>query len=152
MVSKIMMENGTRQAFLCDRPPDKLIDEMFKKRLAFYDAAAELEPEQILDQIPITFPIVNVLDRDLFPGIGIFDVEKAEKEARPYFSQVSWILLCQKIVLKGMNNLQSIWDVCTELTTGQTDCGTRYFPSASGPAMVTENPAEDGAWMAAPST
>ena len=69
MVSEIMMEHGTWQAFLCDRPPQKLYDENFRKRFAFYDAAGQLEPEQILDQIPITFPIVNVLDKDLFPGI-----------------------------------------------------------------------------------
>ena len=75
---------------------NELLDEIMKKRLQFYEAARRLDPKEIYDMIPITFPSANVLDRDLFPGVGKFDVEKALGENRPYFSLVSWVLRCQK--------------------------------------------------------
>ena len=107
MVAELQMTDGTWVSFLCERPPDKLLDQIMKKRLEFYEAAKRLEPEAIIDLIPITFPIMNVLDRDLFHGVGRFDVDKALKESHPYFSMVSWIVMCQKIAKGDMVNLGS---------------------------------------------
>ena len=115
MVAELQHDDGTWSSFRCERPPEKLLDEIMKNRLVFYEAAGRLQPEQILDMIPISFPIVNVLDRDLFPGVGYFDVEKATGEHRPYFSNVSWITLCRKIAEEDMHNLGSIFDICEGL-------------------------------------
>ena len=68
-----------------------------------------------MDLIPITFPLCDVLDRDLYPGVGLFDVEKAFEESRPYFSNASWITLCMKIAEDDMSNLASIFEVCERL-------------------------------------
>ena len=104
------MENGHH--FLCERPPNKLIDAIFAKRLEFYEAAGRLQPDQIFQMIPITFPMTNVLDKDLYPGVGYFDVEDAAAMQSPYFSALSWVTLCKKIAAHDMVNLASIFDMC----------------------------------------
>ena len=96
-------------------PPKKLLDAIFQKRLEFYDAAATLTPDEIKGMIPITFPMTHIIDRNLFPGIGRFNVEKADAENQPYFSKVSWIALCRKIAACDMHNLASIFDLCSTL-------------------------------------
>ena len=79
------MDDGSWTSFLCERPPGKLLDAIFEKRLKFYDAAGKLSPDEVMDMIPITFPMANVLNKDLYPGVGIFEVERAMLEQRPCF-------------------------------------------------------------------
>ena len=107
---------GLWGAFLCDRPPLKLYEHIVKKRLAFYEAARRLSPEEILDLVPITFPITNVVDRGLCPGVGKIDVDGELRRGAPYFSMTSWITLCMKIALGDMHNLGSIFDTCEQLS------------------------------------
>ena len=112
MVAELMMDDGAWSSFLCERPPNKLIDAIFAKRLEFYDAAGQLQPDQILDMIPITFPMKNILNKDLYPVVGYFDVENAAAMQDPYFSAASWVTLCKKIAERDMVNLASIFDLC----------------------------------------
>ena len=98
--------------FYVKRPPNKLIDAIFAKRLELYDAAAQLQPDQILDMIPITFPMKNVLNKDLHPGVVYFDVGNAAAMQDPYFPAASWVTLCKKIAEQDMVNLASIFDLC----------------------------------------
>ena len=118
MVAEIQMDDRTWNSFLCVRPPQKLLDEIMKKTLQFYGAANRLDPKEIYDMIPITFPSANVLDRDLFPGVGKFDVERALGENHPYFSLASWVQLCQKIAQQDLNNLGSIFAICEQMVPG----------------------------------
>ena len=115
MVGELLMEDNTWTSFLRKRPPAKLLDAIMENRLAFYEAAGKLQPEKIMDMIPITFPMVNVLDKDLYPGVGYFDVDAAMREERPYFSNGSWVALCRKIAAEYINNLGSIFDLCTKM-------------------------------------
>ena len=116
MVAELEVSPGNWEVFLCERPPDKLLDEIFQKRLEFYDAAKKLNPNQIWTLIPITFPTRCVVDPILFPGVGHLNVESCL--GKPYFSLASWIVLCQKIAAKDMTNLQAIFDICTQLSGG----------------------------------
>ena len=52
MVAELLMDDGTWSSFLCERPPNKLLDAIFEKRLAFYEAAGRLQPEKILEMRP----------------------------------------------------------------------------------------------------
>ena len=94
---------------------------MEQKLAFFYEAAGRLRPENIMNLIPATFPMENVLDRDLFPGVGVFDVDRAMRERHPYFSNVSWITLCRKIVAGDMDNVGSIFDLCNTLAPPEVD-------------------------------
>ena len=109
------MDDGQWASFLCERPPPKLLDAILAKRLEFYEAAKRLQPEKIMSLIPITFPAVNVLDRQLFPGVGHFNVDAAMRIQAPYFSNVSWVVLCRKIAAEDMTNLASIFDLTTKM-------------------------------------
>ena len=115
MVAELLMDDGKWASFLCERPPNKLLDAIFEKRLAFYEAAGRLQPEHFFQMIPITFPMTNVLDKDLYPGVGYFDVDAAMAMQRPYFSGLSWVTLCRKIAAEDMGNLESIFDLCTKM-------------------------------------
>ena len=115
MVAELRMDDGSWASFLCERPPGKLLDAIFEKRLTFYEAAGRLTPEAILSMIPITFPMNNVLDRDLYPGVGRFDVDAAIANNQPYFSMVSWVTLCRKIAAEDTTNLKAIFDLCTAM-------------------------------------
>ena len=70
MSAELLMEDNTWTSFLCERPPGELLDTIMEKRLALYEAAGKLQPEQTMTTIPITFPAVNVIDKDLYPGVG----------------------------------------------------------------------------------
>ena len=59
--------------------------------------------------------MTNVLDKDLYPGVGIFNVDRAMEEQRPDFSNISWATLCRKIAAEDMGNLGSIFDLCTAM-------------------------------------
>ena len=54
----------------------------------------------------------NVIDKDLYPGVGYFNVEDAMAMQSPYFSALSWVTLCKKIAAQDMVNLASIFDIC----------------------------------------
>ena len=86
------------------------MDVITLKRLAFCEAAGRLQPEQILGIIPITYPILtinDILDKDLFPRVGLFDVDqalmasKSDAEQRPYFTVDNWAVLCKRIAAGG---------------------------------------------------
>ena len=78
MVSELKLDDGTWAAFVCERPPDKLLDCIFEHRLQFYEAAKKLRPDEIWHMISITFPTTNILDKELYPGVGRLDVGNAE--------------------------------------------------------------------------
>ena len=98
MVAELMMEDGTWSSFLCERPPNKLVDAIFAKMLEFFDAAAQLQPDQILDMIPITFPMKNILNTDLYPGVGYFNVENAAAMQDPYFQLLAGLHCVRKLL------------------------------------------------------
>ena len=115
MVAELRLDDGTWASFLCERPPAKLLDAIFHKMLAFYEAAGRLSAKEILEIVPITFPRDNILDQDLYPVVGRFNVDAAIRDCQPYFSIVSWVTLCRKIAANDMENLASIFEVCTAL-------------------------------------
>ena len=83
MVAELQMENGSWIAFMCGRPPCKILDAIFQNRSKFYEAAGRVQPEEIMKETPITFPVINVLE----PGVGHFDVERVMGERMPHFTQ-----------------------------------------------------------------
>ena len=86
-------------------------------RLAFYDAASKLAPEEIKAMIPMTFPATHILDPKLFPGVAKFPVDDWIAEGRPCWTTASWVAFCIKIAQKDMVNLASVFEVCQKLDT-----------------------------------
>ena len=113
------MDDAQWVSFLCERPPLKLLDSIYDKRLEFYEAARRLTPTQILRTTPVIFPAANAIDFDLLPGVGYFDVDAAMRDDAPYFSHVSWVALCHKIAEGDLENLACIYDLTTQM--GATD-------------------------------
>eukprot|EP00975_Prorocentrum_lima_P002337 509940-Prorocentrum_lima.AAC.1 len=56
----MLLEDGTWRAFMAERLPQMLDDEIKKCHEAFYDAARSLEPGALKDLIPITLPMTNL--------------------------------------------------------------------------------------------
>ena len=118
MVTALQMEDGSWIAFMCDRPPFRLLETINRNRVKFCEAAGRLQPEAILWDIPATFPAINVLDWAMRPCNGYFDVERAMGGGRrPYLSTMSWIILCRKIAAQDLWYLESSVDLCNEYAT-----------------------------------
>ena len=115
MLVEILLDSGEWKAFLCERPPAALLDAIFLRRYRFYDAAGKLSADQIWGMVPIVFPTTYQLNPELFPGVGKYAVDAANKEKMPFFSTISWITLCRKIAEKDLGNLKCIFDLCEEL-------------------------------------
>eukprot|EP00975_Prorocentrum_lima_P046760 9774018-Prorocentrum_lima.AAC.1 len=56
----MQLDDGTWRAFMAERLPQPLDDEVKRCREAFYNAARNLEPGALKDVIPMTLPMTNL--------------------------------------------------------------------------------------------
>ena len=119
MVAELEVTPYVWEAFLCERPPTKLLDAILRKRLELCEAPQRLSPEDVQRMIPITFPATHVFDPDTLPGCARFPVDDWIREGKPYMSLASWVILCKKICENDMQNLASVFSVCKEIVAAQ---------------------------------
>ena len=105
MVAELEVAPDAWEAIFCERPPQKLLDDIMKHRLEFYTATGRLIPEDVQKLIPMTFPVTHLLDPTTFPGCERFPIDDWIRQGKPYFSLASWIALCEKICDNDMDNL-----------------------------------------------
>eukprot|EP00975_Prorocentrum_lima_P064810 12899758-Prorocentrum_lima.AAC.1 len=67
----MQMIDGTWEAFMADRFPENLADEIKKAHEAFYLSAQRLEPEQLKDVLPISLPTTHLYEGDGDKHFGI---------------------------------------------------------------------------------
>eukprot|EP00975_Prorocentrum_lima_P015589 3303676-Prorocentrum_lima.AAC.1 len=60
----MQMKDGTWEAFMADRFPDNLDDEIKKVHETFYLSAQKLEPEHLKDALPMSLPMTHLYEGD----------------------------------------------------------------------------------------
>eukprot|EP00975_Prorocentrum_lima_P071141 12936028-Prorocentrum_lima.AAC.1 len=58
------MPDGHWEAFMADRFPKQLDDEIKEVHKQFYMAAQHLEPEELQDSLPMTLPMTRLLEEE----------------------------------------------------------------------------------------
>ena len=113
MVVELQMADDSVEAFASDRLPTILDDEIKRKKAEFYEAARKLEADELLDIIPVTFPMTHLLKG--CPVVARYPVDEWEAQGCPYFSQRSWCSLCMKVAQKDETNLAGIMENAKKL-------------------------------------
>eukprot|EP00975_Prorocentrum_lima_P036144 7604358-Prorocentrum_lima.AAC.1 len=57
----MQLDDGTWKAFMAERLPQLLDDEIKRSHEAFYNSARNLEPGALKDLLPMAFPMTNPL-------------------------------------------------------------------------------------------
>eukprot|EP00975_Prorocentrum_lima_P047113 9850767-Prorocentrum_lima.AAC.1 len=65
------MADGRWEAFMADRFQEQLDDEIKKVHKEFYLASQHLEPEELLDSLPITLPMTHMYEEEGSTMFGI---------------------------------------------------------------------------------
>ena len=68
-----------------------------------------ISPEELLEIVPMSFPMTHVVDADVFPGIAKYPVDEWLEQGAPRQSAHGWIKLGRKIASNDMLNLESIF-------------------------------------------
>ena len=109
MVVELKMSDKSWSAFMSDRLPSELDDAIKGKHAEFYMVARSLRPDQLLEAIPMGFPMTHLLSG--FPGVAKYPVDRWEQESEPYMSVKSWAKLCMNIAQNEETNLGRIMEV-----------------------------------------
>eukprot|EP00975_Prorocentrum_lima_P043503 9133141-Prorocentrum_lima.AAC.1 len=67
----MQMKDGKWEAFMAERFPESLDDEIKKVHEAFYLSARRLEPEQLKDVLPVPLPMTHIYEEDGDKHFGI---------------------------------------------------------------------------------
>ena len=112
MVVELRTEVGY-EAFVADRIPPILDDEIKKNHAAFYNAAAKLTAADLLDDLPMSFPVTHTLPG--IPCVARFPVDKWDRAGNPKITGVKWCKIAQKVAEGDLTNLQGLFDLATDL-------------------------------------
>ena len=74
MVVEVKCANGEWEAFVADRLPAELDDQIKAKHVAFYMGMANLTPAELKDIIPMSFPMTYEIPD--FPGVARYPVDR----------------------------------------------------------------------------
>ena len=114
MVAEVLCADGVWAAFSADRMPQQLDDEIKKAHAAFYMAGRKLNETELLNIIPVTFPMTNLLPG--FKFIASYPVDEWEEQQLPCFTVISWCKLAMLIAEKDMANLQQCFEVAKKIS------------------------------------
>eukprot|EP00975_Prorocentrum_lima_P052761 11059083-Prorocentrum_lima.AAC.1 len=67
----MQMKDGSWEAFMAERFPNNLDDEIKKVHGAFYLSAQKLEPEALKDVLPVSLPMTHLYEADDEKHFGI---------------------------------------------------------------------------------
>ncbi len=107
------MPTGEWQSFMADRLPIELDDAIKKKHADFYMAQKELTPTELMDVLPISFPVTHNLPE--FPGVSIYPIDAWEEAGSPMLTVVGWVKLCVRISKKNFERLESIFEAAQKV-------------------------------------
>jgi len=112
------MPDGTWEAFMADRFPEQLDDEIKKKHKDFYMAAQHLDPEELMEELPMTLPVTHLLNINgvEINGVAKYPLDEWEKQGQPMITTSGWIKLCMKICAKDMKNLENVYTMAVKLS------------------------------------
>ena len=114
MVMELKTKSGEWSSFMSARLPQELDDAIKAKHAAFYLAQKNITADDLLESLPICFPMTHIVDG--FPGVARYPVDEWERSGAPYFSEKSWCKLCMKIAANDLANLQSVMDVAEKVS------------------------------------
>ena len=114
MVAEVKCPDGVWAAFSADRLPPQLDDEIKKAQAAFYMAGRKLSEAELLDIIPVSFPMTNHLKG--FPFIASYPVDEWEEQQLPCFTTKSWCKLAMMTAEKDMANLHQCFEVAKKIS------------------------------------
>ena len=119
MVAEVKCPDGVWAAFSADRLPPQLDDEIKKAQAAFYMAGRKLSEAELLDIIPVSFPMTNHLKG--FPFIASYPVDEWEEQQLPCFTTKSWCKLAMMTAEKDMANLHQCFEVAKKISDAASD-------------------------------
>ena len=107
------MEDGSWQAIMAERLPQELDDVIKGHHADFYKAMSGLTPEQLLDTIPMSFPMTYLVEG--FPCIARYPVDEWIDNGEPYLSTVGWCKLCMKVADRDLTTLHTVFTTADTL-------------------------------------
>ena len=107
-VVTVEMPDGSYQSFAAARMPSQLDDQIKKVKQHVYMAAANLEPEEVKELIPMCFPMTFQIPG--FPYLAHYPIDEWERGGAPYFSEESWYKLAMRIARNDLTNLHNLYE------------------------------------------
>ena len=130
MVAEVKCADGRWEAFVADRLPTQLDDEIKRVHAAFFLAGKKLNEEELLKIIPVSFPMTNHLKG--FKSIAKYPVDEWERQKLPCFTTKSWCKLAMLIASKDMVNLHRCFELAKKIDEETPEAATSAAASASG--------------------
>ena len=115
MVVELLLADNTWTAFVSARLPQELDDAIKGKRAEFYMGARDLSPDELLESVPMAFPMTHLVDG--FPGVARYPVDEWEAAGAPIMTVKSWVKLCMRVAMNDLSNLQHILDIAQKYDT-----------------------------------
>ena len=112
MIVELRTDLGT-EAFVADRIPPILDDEIKKVHADFYKAASKLDARELFDDLPMSFPITHTIPG--IPCVARFPVDSWNRAGKPKFTTKKWCKLAKKIAKGDLENLEKLFDLATDL-------------------------------------
>ena len=103
MVVEIMQQDGTWESLVAERAPSELEDAIKGHHAKYYMAQNELTPEELLDVLPMAFPMTHTHPE--FPGIAKYPVDAWEKAGAPMVAVKSRCKLGMRVASKDPTKL-----------------------------------------------
>ena len=117
-VVELMAGNGEWQSCMAERMPQELDDAIKGHHAKFYMAQKELTPQELLDVLPVSFPVTHNVKE--FPGVSNYPVDAWEDAGSPMLSVTGWIKLCVRIAKQNMVDLHTVFEVAQKLNPEAT--------------------------------
>ena len=109
MVVEIKQEDGSWDSVVAERLPSELDDAIKGHHAAYYMAQKDLTPEELLDVLPMAFPMTHAHPE--FPGIAKYPVDAWEKPGAPTLTPKSWRKLAMRAASRDTTNLAKVFEV-----------------------------------------
>ena len=111
-VVEMKLDDGTWMAFMTERLPQVVDDEIKKHHAALFMASQLLTVEQLFDKLPICFPMTHPIPE--FPFVARYPVDLWNSENRPFMDEDSWLEFTKMIARNDLDHLASVFKVCED--------------------------------------
>ena len=122
-VIELRMGNGTWACILAERLPENLDDEIKKVMYHWHVAEQRLTPEDIMNAIPKTLPMINKTNTS---GVSRFPIADWMKLGEPTLTKGGWVALCRLIASKDEVNLAHLITMCDNHKDKQVGDSTKW--------------------------
>jgi hypothetical protein len=95
--------------FMAARLPQELDDEIKVVQEHFHRARGRVTAAEILEAIPVVYPVTNAVDPKGLPGVSKWNYALWKSEGQPHLSQAGWRTLCLIIAKKDPVNLAALF-------------------------------------------